>query len=126
MSSYRKKQCAWISDHVPTFEQKQYLEDRGYVIVQIHSPWPGRWDSAKAIHKAMMRKCSPSIIIMVLPSSTLGGQFISLCQNIPVYQAIMVKNGSGWDWVGEWEKIDGTKYRKHVENIPEAYPQVQI
>ena len=125
MNSHRRKQLAWISDHPPTLEQKKYLEDRDYYIVQLHSPWPNRWKNAQAVYNAMMRKCSPSVIVMVLPSSTMGGEFISLCRNIPVYQAVMRRGTDFWEWTGTWERLEGTKYKKHTEEIPLAFGEAE-
>jgi hypothetical protein len=114
-------QAVWLSDHEPTEEQRNYLESRGYTITQIKSPWYGRWKSARSIYNAMMMHCTPSIIIMVLPSATLGGEFVELCKDIPVYRALMDRVGEEWIWTGKWSRIYGTRYRMVEEEIPAAF-----
>jgi hypothetical protein len=120
MSRRDRKTVAWISDHPPTIEQTEYMTERGYRVIQIRSPKPNRWKSAKEIWNQVCRLCSPTLIVMVLPSKGLGSSFLELCGNIPVYQAVMIKQGEQWVWCGKWERIEGTHYLKHVEDIPNA------
>lgn len=115
-----KQICCWISDHVPSLAQRDYFEKRGYTIVQLRSPWPQRWQNADQIYSAMMQKCVPDIIIMVLPSQGLGGTFLTKV-NVPVYQAETVNQNGFWEWTGRWFLISGTHYIKHIEDIPSAY-----
>lgn len=118
-----KRIAAWLSDHLPSLEQRDYFENRGYKIVQVRSPMPERWKNANQIYSKMMDRCGrkPDIIIMVLPSQGLGGSFMNLVQNIPIYQLEMKNEGGFWNWTGKTVRILGTHYIKTVEDVPYAY-----
>lgn len=118
------KTAIWLSDHKPTQEQREYLNQRGYEVQHLASPPVRRWNSAHEAYAAMKRKFgTPDIIIMILPSDVMGGMFLKLVGNIPVYQPEMVmdKKTNQWKWLGTWVKLNGTRYLKSKEPIPLAY-----
>lgn len=116
-----KEVACWISDHPPTPEQIEYLDNLGYSVLQLRSPHKRRWNSAEELYAAMRKRCSPSIIIMVLPSMGLGSSLLEKVGNIPVYQADMEFIKGKWEWKGTWSKINGTRYLKSREDIPSVY-----
>lgn len=118
--------CIWISDHKPTRRQDEYLWQRGYVIKHLTSPQPNRWKKALDIYNAMIGKFGkPDIIIMILPSITLGGLFFDLIEKklpgVPIYYPEMEYVNGEAKWLGTWIRVCGTHYTKAKEDIRIAY-----
>lgn len=111
--------ASWLSDHPPTEEQREYLTSRDYLIQWTPSPKNGRWQNAEHAYNVMLSQGKPDVIVLVLPS-WMGGRFIELAGNIPVYQAVMRQNCGEWEWLGSWERLTGTSFVRHTEEIPVA------
>lgn len=112
----QKKLLAWMSDHRPSKAQIANLDESGFEVLHIPSPQPNRWGSVQQAFTTMMRKCNglPDAIVMILPSATMGGMFLKMAKDIPVYRPDVRKEDGRIVWTGKWLKITGTAYKYDV------------